>query len=208
MSTSVVPAAVPVPARTVLAPLAVCVFCGARSGHHPAVAEAAREVGRLIGSRGYNLTYGSGGSGLMGEVARSALRNGSAVTGYVPRFIHERDVLTDVPEQTLHITEDMFERKRLMVEHSDAFIALPGGYGTLDEILTILSLRYLDVHDKPMVLLNVEGFWNGLVTLADTFYDAGFASRGSDTMFHLAATPQEALRLAERLVGVRVSMLP
>jgi hypothetical protein len=211
MSASFVPATAPVPAQAVPARFTVCVFCGARSGHHPAVAAAAREVGRLIGARGYELAYGSGGSGLMGEVARSALRSGSAVTGYVPRFIHERDmldVLVDVPEQTLRITEDLFERKRLMIEHGDAFIALPGGYGTLDEILDVLSLRYLGVHDKPLILLNPEGFWNGLAQLADTFCDAGFASRGSDAMLHLAATPHEALLLAERLAGARVGVLP
>ncbi|GAA3681670.1 hypothetical protein GCM10022224_052410 [Nonomuraea antimicrobica] len=190
MTTSTAPAA---------AALAVCVFCGARSGNRPAMVAAAREIGSLIGARSHHLVYGAGGSGLMGEVARSAQLNGSAVTGYAPRFIYERERGIDMPSQTLHITEDLFERKRRMIEHADAFIALPGGYGTLDEIMEVLCLRYLDVRDKPLILLNIDGFWRGLVRLADELHEAGFTSRGSAAMLHLAATPAEAVDLAERL---------
>jgi uncharacterized protein (TIGR00730 family) len=183
------------------ATLTVCVFCGARSGRPAGLALAAREVGRLIGARGHDLIYGAGGTGLMGEVARSAWRYGSAVTGFVPRCIAEWESRDGTPQQSLHVTEDLFERKRRMIAHADAFIALPGGYGTLDEVLEIMSMRYLGIEDKPLILLDVDGFWDGLVRLLDSFYERELAAPKPTPVFQLTSSPAEALALAERLVG-------
>jgi uncharacterized protein (TIGR00730 family) len=203
MTSSYAQAEVVAPAETAPVALAVCVFCGSQHGHRPAAATAARELGKLLGSRGHSLVYGAGGSGLMGEVARSAHSHGSAVTGYAPHFIYERERDTDAPKQTMYLTKDLFERKRRMLAHGDVFVALPGGYGTLDEILDVLSLRYLDIGDKPLILLNTDGFWGDLARLADALYDSGFAGRSAEEMFQLAATPLEAVELAERLAIVR-----
>jgi uncharacterized protein (TIGR00730 family) len=190
----------PASAETGTVVLSLCVFCGARHGDGAAsAAAAAREVGRLIGMRGHNLVYGAGASGLMGEVAWSAARNGSAVTGYAPYFIHEREAGDNAPRQTLYITKDLFDRKRRMIEHGDAFIALPGGLGTLDEVLEVLSLKNLEITNKPLILLNVGDFWGAFARLANSLFEAGFASPGEEDLFHVAATPLEAIDLAERL---------
>jgi cytokinin riboside 5'-monophosphate phosphoribohydrolase len=186
-----------------VSPLAICVFCGAKPGRRPAISAAARQTGELIGRRGHQLVYGAGGSGLMGEVAWAARRNGATVTGYAPRFIYERELGIAAPQQTVHVTEDLFERKRRMIEHGDAFIALPGGYGTLDEILDVLSLTYLQVGDKPLILLNTENFWSGLVDLADSLYRSGFADQDSSVLFRTAGSPAEAIAMAEQAAGVR-----
>ena len=183
--------------------VAVCVFCGARPGNRPMVIEATREVGRLIGMRGHRLVYGAGGTGLMGEVARSASQHGSAVTGYTTVRIRERELGQDVQPQATYVTRDLPERKHRMVEGSDAFIALPGGFGTLDEIVEVISLRYLDLANKPLVLLNAEGFWDGLIGLCDWLYEAGFAAPDARAVFHVATTPAEAVDLVERLTAAR-----
>jgi uncharacterized protein (TIGR00730 family) len=180
--------------------LTICVFCGSRTGHGAAISAAARELGELIGRHGHNLVYGAGGSGLMGEIAGAAARHGAPVTGYAPRFIYERELGMTMPEQTLRVTDDLFERKRQMIDHADAFIALPGGYGTLDEIMDVLSLTYLSVNAKPLILLNTENFWNGLIDLATGICEAGFADRGPGMLMQLAGSPADALTAAEQAV--------
>ncbi|HEX5294219.1 MAG TPA: TIGR00730 family Rossman fold protein [Streptosporangiaceae bacterium] len=179
-------------------PLAICVFCGARPGHREAISVAARETGALIGSRGHHLVYGAGGTGLMGEVARSVWSSGGSITGYAPQFIYERERDLAMPQQTLHITKNLFERKRRMIKHADAFIALPGGYGTLDEILEVLSLACLDIGHKPLILLNTENFWQPLVDLANSLHATGFTDRSPGSLFRTARSPAEAIALAEQ----------
>lgn len=178
--------------------LAICVFCGSRSGSKPAVVTAAWQVGALIGKLGHELVYGGSGSGLMGEVARAAHMNGAPITGYVPRHIYEREIGIELPQQTLHITNDLFERKRRMIERADAFIALPGGYGTLDEICEILSRTYLSVLAKPLILLNTDGYWNGLAGLVNSLHEAGFANNDkAGRLFRITGSPDEAISMAE-----------
>jgi cytokinin riboside 5'-monophosphate phosphoribohydrolase len=190
-----------------VASLAICVFCGAKAGSSPAITSAARRVGELIGARGHELVYGAGGSGLMGEVAWSAWRNGADVTGYAPRFIYEQEQGVSAPRQALYITYDMFERKRRMMAHADAFIALAGGYGTLDEVVEVISQTYLSrettpaclsAAQKPLILLNTDDFWSSLMDLADCFYKTGFAELRPDAMFLIADSPDDAVALAEQ----------
>ena len=121
--------------------LSVAVFCGARAGRTPRVMECAGEVGALLGARGHRLVYGAGGVGVMGAVARAAQRHGAPVTGVIPRFLRELERDDVAPEQELIVTDDMFERKQVMFARADAFLALPGGYGTLDEVIEAVSLR-------------------------------------------------------------------
>ena len=140
----------------------ICVFCGANAGRSPAYAAAARDLGALLASRGIGVVYGGGNVGLMGIVADAALAGGGEVIGVIPGALVERELahrgLTE-----LRITPSMHERKQLMHDLSDAFIALPGGFGTLDELFETLTWAQLGVHSKPMGLLDVEGFWQPLV---------------------------------------------
>jgi cytokinin riboside 5'-monophosphate phosphoribohydrolase len=184
-------------AREPVRSLAICVFCGSRPGRRAGVDAVAGQVGALIGRRGHELVYGGSGSGLMGAVARAARLNGALITGYVPQYIYELELGIELPKQTLHVTHDLFERKRRMIEHGDAFIALPGGYGTLDEIAEVLSLSYLSLTTKPLVLLNTDNYWDGLVDLVKSLHEGGFADRAPEPLFRIAGSPDEAITMAE-----------
>lgn len=181
----------------------ICVFCGPVMGRSQAMAAAARLIGQLIGQRGHHLVYGAGGSGLMGEVAWSAWRSGAAITGIVPGFVYEQQRDIVAPPQVSYVTKNLVDRNQRMIEHSDAFIALPGGYGTVDEILEVLAFSKLQVTGKPLVLLNTENFWSGLIELAGSMHETGFAERGASDLFHVAESPVEAVDTAERAVLAR-----
>jgi cytokinin riboside 5'-monophosphate phosphoribohydrolase len=181
----------------------ICVFCGPVMGRSQTMAAAARLIGQLIGQRGHHLVYGAGGSGLMGEVAWSAWRNGAGITGIVPGFVYEQQRDIVAPPQVSYVTKNLVDRNQRMIEHSDAFIALPGGYGTVDEILEVLAFSKLQVTGKPLVLLNTENFWNGLIELAGSMHETGFAERSASDLFHVAESPVEAVDTAERAVLAR-----
>jgi uncharacterized protein (TIGR00730 family) len=159
--------AVPRPIRN------VCVYCGSSPGHDPAYAAAARSLGRFLAESGVGLVYGGGGLGLMGETARAVLAHGGQVTGIIPEFLSEKEhMLRDVTE--LIVVDDMHQRKKLMFDRSDAFVALPGGIGTLEELVEQLTWAQLGRHTKPIVLVNVEGFWAPFVTLLEHMKAEGF----------------------------------
>jgi uncharacterized protein (TIGR00730 family) len=153
--------------------LRLCVFCGSNAGSRPAYREAARTVGRLVGERKIGLVYGGGRVGLMGALADAALEAGGEVIGVIPRILLPREVahggLTE-----LHVVESMGERKAMMIERADAFLALPGGYGTLDELFEAVTWRQLGYHDKPSGLLEVEGLYEGLIAYLKRADDDGF----------------------------------
>lgn len=144
----------------------VCVFCGSSIGTRPEYAEAARHLGRELARRGLVLVYGAGDVGLMGILADAALEAGGQVVGMIPRALVEREVahrgLTE-----LHVVETMHQRKALMADRSEAFLALPGGYGTLDELFEILTWAQLGIHQKPIGLLNVAGYFDPLLAWID-----------------------------------------
>jgi uncharacterized protein (TIGR00730 family) len=151
----------------------VCVFCGSAFGSRPVYAEVARSFGRGLAARGIGVVYGGASVGLMGELADAALAAGGEVIGVIPRSLVAREIahagLTE-----LHVVETMHERKALMAELSDAIVALPGGAGTLDELFETLTWRQLGLHAKPIVLLDVDGFFEPLVALADHLVAEGF----------------------------------
>lgn len=151
----------------------VCVFCGAKPGLVPVYAELARETGRAIARRGWRLIYGGGSVGLMGEVAAAALEAGGEVAGVIPEILM-RSELGKHDVTRLEVVPDMATRKERMVELSDAFIALPGGLGTLDELFEVMTLRQLGLHRKPVGLLNHEGYFEGLLAMCSGFVGAGF----------------------------------
>jgi hypothetical protein len=142
----------------------VCVYCGSGPGTDPRFVEAAIALGKAMAEGGIRLVYGGGSIGLMGAVATSVLDHGGTVTGIIPGFLTAREnALKRVQE--LIVTPDMHERKRLMFEHSDAFVALPGGIGTLEELVEQLTWQQLGRHSKPILLANIEGFWEPLLAL-------------------------------------------
>jgi hypothetical protein len=155
----------------------VCVFCGARPGRQPALAEAARATGRMIAAAGWRLVYGAGDVGLMGEVARAAAAAGGRTLGVIPVHLLGREAARRRAEAMV-VTETMHERKKVMFMNSDAAIVLPGGAGTLDEFFEVLTWRQIGLHDKPIIVLDAGGYWQPLVRLVDHVIDAGFAEAG------------------------------
>src|ERR1700751_6203487 len=142
----------------------ICVYCGSGPGANPRFIEAAIAFGKILDENGIRLVYGGGSIGLMGALATSTLDHGGTVTGIMPDFLTIREnALKRVQE--LIITPDMHERKRLMFEHSDAFVALPGGVGTLEELVEQLTWQQLGRHSKPVLLANIDGFWEPLLAL-------------------------------------------
>ena len=152
----------------------VCLFCGSRPGNNPSFAAAARALGQELAARDFRLVYGAGDRGLMGEAARAAQAAGGHVTGFIPRHLVEWEVgKTDLDQYV--ITETMHERKKLMFENSNAVVTLPGGPGTLDELIEVLTWRQLALHTKPIIVVNVEGYWDPLLDLLHNVIAQGFA---------------------------------
>ena len=170
----------------------LCVYCGSRPGLEPAYVQAARAVGTWIGRHGGQLVYGGGRAGLMGEVAQATLAAGGRVVGVIPKALVEKEwALHDCSE--LHIVDTMHERKRLMAEHADAFVALPGGIGTLEEFFEVWTWRQLDYHDKPVGLLNLDGFYDGLLAFLDTVVTQQFLSDWQMDLITASASVDELL---------------
>jgi uncharacterized protein (TIGR00730 family) len=176
----------------------VCVFCGASSGRDPAYAAAARALGGAIVGRGLGLVYGGGRVGLMGAVADAVLAAGGEVTGVIPTQLVERE-LAHGGLDDLRVVGSLHERKALMSELADAFVALPGGFGTLDELMEQLTWSQLGLHEKPIGLLDVAGYWGPLIAFARHATDAGFV-READLRSIAVADDAEALLL--RLDGM------
>ena len=140
----------------------ICVYCGSRSGLNPAYAAAAAQVGHWIGSHGGQLVYGGGKSGLMGIVADAALQSGARVVGVIPKALVEKEWAHQGCTE-LYIVDSMHDRKRMMAERADAFLALPGGIGTFEELFEVWTWRQLGYHDKPIGILNVEGYYDRMM---------------------------------------------
>ena len=152
----------------------ICVYCGSRKGRKPAFETAATALGQAIAAEGWRLVYGAGDVGLMGSVARSAQQAGAETFGVIPQHLLDREVgKTDLSRFV--VTETMHERKKVMVMNADAIVVLPGGAGSLDEFFEVLTWRQLGLHDKPIVLLNVAGYWDPLNRLLHHIIDNGFA---------------------------------
>ena len=155
----------------------VCVFCGSGSGKDPVFAAAARTLGQQLAEAGVGLVYGGGSLGLMGEIAKSVLKHKGHVTGIIPSFLSEKErMLRDVNE--LIVVEDMHQRKQLMFDRSDAFVALPGGIGTLEELVEQLTWAQLGRHTKPIVIANIAGYWDCLCELLEHMQNESFIRAG------------------------------
>jgi len=178
----------------------ICVYCGSGPGLNPAYAETARTLGRILASSRIGLVYGGGSLGLMGEVARSTLAHGGHVTGIIPGFLSEREHML-LEAQELIVVDDMHQRKQLMFAKSDAFVALPGGLGTLEEFVEQLTWSQLGRHAKPIVLANIEGFWNPLLALFDRMGGEAFIRPGLELNMTVVDRVEKIIPAIEKTIG-------
>lgn len=165
-------------------PFAIAVFCGSKSGVDPKHARSAERFGRELATRGIRLIYGGGRIGLMGVVARAVRDGGGEVTGVIPDFLMQLEV-GDTDNDVLEITDSMHSRKQRMFELADAFVSLAGGLGTLDETIEIITWKQLRQHDKPIVVLNEDGYWDLLPAMVNGFIDAGFSGSKCAGLFEV-----------------------
>lgn len=174
----------------------VCVYCGSSPGSDPAFVEAATELGARLAAAGMRLVYGGGDHGLMGAVAQGVLAGGGKVTGVIPEFLlawEHAEGGEDLSGIDMITVPDMHMRKHMMFDEADAFIALPGGIGTLEELIEMLTWAQLKRHTKPVAVLNINGFWDPLIELIDHMQDAGFLHNSGAARPQVFATVEDAV---------------
>ncbi|KAI3874518.1 hypothetical protein MKX03_004848 [Papaver bracteatum] len=177
----------------------VCVFCGSSSGNKPTYQEAAVQLGKELVERKIDLVYGGGSIGLMGLVSQAVHDGGRHVLGIIPRTLMPKE-LTGVTVGEVRAVSDMHQRKAEMARQADAFIALPGGYGTLEELLEVITWAQLGIHCKPVGLLNVDGFYNSLLSFIDKAVDEGFISPSARRIIVSASTAEQLMEGLEEFV--------
>lgn len=185
----------------------LCVYCGSGPGRNPAYMAAARALGTHMANLGIGLVYGGGSLGLMGEVARSVIAGGGHVVGIIPEFLVNKErMLTEVNE--LIVTASMHERKMTMFERSDGFVALPGGLGTLEELVEISTWAQLDRHAKPIIICNIDDYWAPLLTLIDHMRAEKFIREGLELKFHVVKSPKEVVSVFEERLRQSTAKVP
>lgn len=179
----------------------ICVYCGSGPGDRPAYVETARTLGRIMAESGIGLVYGGGSIGLMGEIARSVLEHGGEVMGIIPEFLTRREGMLEGGE--LVVTRNLHERKQLMFEKADAFVALPGGVGTLEELVEQMTWAQLGRHRKPILIANIDGFWDRLCDLLAHMERSGFIRPGFEVRYAVADKVEDIVPALRRaLAGV------
>jgi uncharacterized protein (TIGR00730 family) len=182
----------------------VCVYCGSSTGASPRYREVARALGRALAAHDIRLVFGGGGVGLMREVADAVMAAGGQVTGVIPELLEKREKghrgITE-----LRVVASMHERKNLMFELSDAFVILPGGFGTLDEAFEMLTWRQLDMHDKPILFLNMDGYWDPLNGVVDHFIREGFLAESGRRLFAMVTRVEDVIPTLIREPSVAVA---
>ncbi len=174
----------------------VCVYCGSSPGTDPIFAETARRLGQNLAEAGIGLVYGGGNNGLMGIVARSVLENGGHVTGIIPEFLKQKEVMLQDAQEAI-VVPDMHTRKRLMFEKADAFVALPGGVGTLEELVEQLTWVQLGRHLKPVLIADIGGFWRPLLSLMAHMRDNGFIPTKLEVRYLVAEKIDDVIPMLE-----------
>lgn len=172
----------------------ICVYCGSGPGNNGKYAQTAQILGKSMAELGIGLVYGGASIGIMGEVARAVQGHGGHVTGVIPRFLTKHEVVFDEAQELIY-TETMQERKHIMAERSDAFIALPGGIGTLEELVEMMTLAQLDRHAKPIVMASIDRFWDPLIALFDHMRAQGFIRPEIPLTYKVAHCAQEIIPL-------------
>lgn len=177
----------------------ICVFCGSSQGNRTSYQEAATELGKELVSRNIDLVYGGGSIGLMGLVSQAVHSGGRHVIGVIPKTLMPREITGETVGEVKTVA-DMHQRKAEMAKHSDAFIALPGGYGTLEELLEVITWAQLGIHEKPVGLLNVDGYYNSLLSFIDQAVEEGFISTSARHIIVSAPTAKELVMKLEEYI--------
>lgn len=173
----------------------ICVYCGSSTGKNPKILSAARTFGRLLADNNHTLIYGGSSLGVMGTLADTVMDNGGKVIGVIPRNLFSKEVAhTEITE--LITVEDMHERKSTMEKHSDAFVALPGGFGTMEELFEIITWNQIGIIQKPVTVLNVDHFYDALIEMIDHAVKSGFIKIDNRLILQVAETPEECLELS------------
>mgnify|MGYP002713007999 CR=1 FL=1 len=181
----------------------IAVFCGSSSGNNPLYIEKAKKLGEYLGKNGYHLVYGGGNIGLMGTIANAALGAGGSVTGVLPKFLNRKEV-GHVALSELILVESMHERKQKIEQLSDAFIAMPGGFGTLEEVAEMLTWAQLGLHQKPIGLFNINRYYDTLLTQLDHMVNEGFLKPQNRNMVLNANSPETIVQSLEAFVPIAV----
>jgi uncharacterized protein (TIGR00730 family) len=185
----------------------LCVYCGSGPGRNPAYLEAAQTLGRSLAAHGIGLVYGGGSLGLMGELARSTLAAGGRVIGVIPQFLVQRErMLTDVQEVV--VTQNMHERKMSMFEKAHGFVALPGGIGTLEELVEVSTWAQLNQHRKPIIIANIEGYWDPLLALVRHMREEKFIRPGLEVNYEVIARAEDIVPAFLRRVQMKSPVEP
>src|SRR6516165_1039972 len=182
---------------------ALCVYCGSSPGTDPAFVETAQAFGKILAENDIRLVYGGGSTGLMGALAHAVLDHGGAVTGIIPEFLTRRERPRGVGQELI-VTRDMHERKRVMFERADGFVALPGGIGTLEEVVEQLTWAQLGRHRKPILIANIKGYWDPLLTLVDHMREREFVPDSLAVNFLVAERVEDILPTLQEAVRGRV----
>ncbi|WP_321391624.1 TIGR00730 family Rossman fold protein [Emcibacter sp.] len=176
----------------------ICVYCGSKTGNNGKFSTLARNLGHLMAEQNIRLVYGGGSIGLMGIIARAVMEKGGSVTGVIPGHLEDLEVgeknLTDK-----FVVNNMHERKRMMFDHSDAFVILPGSIGTLDETIEMVTWKQLQLHDKPIILLNADNYWDPFIKMLKNIISEGFMTEHTMSLFEVISDLDELLPLLEKL---------
>lgn len=172
----------------------ICVYCGSSPGTDPDLVAAATEFGRILAENRIGLVYGGGSNGLMGAIARSVHLHGGKITGVIPEFLKTQERMFRLADEIV-VTRDMHDRKRIMFERADAFVALPGGIGTLEELVEQLTWAQLGRHRKPILLANIKLYWNALIDVFEHMNQQGFIHNGTLLNYHVCARVSEIVPL-------------
>ena len=184
----------------------ICVYCGSSYGKQTVYADAAKTLGEILVQNNIGLVYGGGHVGLMGIIAQTVFKNGGHVVGVIPKTLSDRELAyTELDD--LRIVKNMHERKALMAELSDGFIAMPGGYGTLEEFFEAITWSQLAIHNKPCGLLNVQGFFNPLITFLDHTVEQGFVDQGNRDMILIDNAPEQLVNKMQNYSGMNVDKI-
>ncbi|XP_050283868.1 cytokinin riboside 5'-monophosphate phosphoribohydrolase LOG1-like isoform X3 [Quercus robur] len=185
----------------------ICVFCGSRAGYKSTFGDAALELGKLLVKRKINLVYGGGSVGLMGLISQTVFNGGCHVLGVIPKALLPHEISGETMGEVKEVA-DMHQRKAEMAKHADAFIAIPGGYGTMEELLEVITWSQLGIHDKPVGLLNVDGYYNSLLALFDKGVEEGFIEDSARHIVIIANTADELIKKMEEHEPVHDKVAP
>lgn len=180
----------------------LCVYCGSKPGRNSHFKDMARRFGKILATENIRLVYGGGNVGLMGVLANTVMEHGGKVTGIIPHHLDEEEVgwkeATD-----FFVVDNMHDRKRMMFDHADCFVALPGSIGTLDEVIEVITWKQLQLHDKPIILVSVDNYWQPLLDLIENFIKEEFTTEETLKLFHVVKTVEDVIPLLKTLPEIQ-----